>query len=80
MNQTTDVSGIFIPLDAVYQSQTTASVNVVDASQQPTVAKNIQIILGKVAGQYVEVIEGLKAGDKVILDRSVVAGDQIVVE
>lgn len=71
------VGGVFIPLDSVYQSQSTASVNIVDQTQQPPVAKNVQITLGQVTGEYVEVTSGLTAGDTVILDRSVVAGDQV---
>jgi len=70
----------YIPLDAMYQSQNAASVNVVDVTQTPPVAKTASIKLGQVTGQYVEVLEGITNGDLVILNRTVVAGQPVKVQ
>lgn len=67
----------YVPLDAIYQSQTGASLNIVDQTQSPPVAKSISITLGSVTGQYVEVTQGLNQGDIIILNRNVVAGDPV---
>lgn len=64
---------LFIPLDAIYQSQNKASVNIIDGQK----AKNIDLVLGEVTGQYVEVISGINPGDRVIINRNVVAGELV---
>jgi multidrug efflux pump subunit AcrA (membrane-fusion protein) len=67
----------YIPLDAVYQGQGQASVNIIDSTTSQPTAKNVQITLGQVVGQYVEVEAGLQNGDLVIIDRHVVSGEAV---
>lgn len=63
----------FIPIDSVYESQSTSTVFL--AENGKAVSRTVEI--GPVYGGYVEVISGLKSGDQVITDRNVVAGDQV---
>ncbi len=65
----------FIPIDAVYQSQSAAYVNVVNGD---TVSSR-KIKIGSVYGKYVEVLSGVSTGDQIILDRSVINGERITV-
>ncbi|HRN96615.1 MAG TPA: hypothetical protein PLD54_04165, partial [Candidatus Levybacteria bacterium] len=65
----------FIPIDAVYQSQNAAYVNIVNGNK---VASH-QITLGPVYGKYVEVVSGVRTGDQIILDRNVISGEQITI-
>jgi multidrug efflux pump subunit AcrA (membrane-fusion protein) len=67
---------MYIPLDAVYQSQTTAYVFVVEKNK----AVSRTITLGRVFGSFVEVTSGIKVGDKIILTRTVLDGDLVVIE
>jgi len=63
----------YIPIDAVFQTQQEAYVNVVENG----VAQVRKLSLGNVYGEYVEVISGINFGDTVILDRNVLAGDRV---
>lgn len=63
----------FVPLDAIFQTQEAAFVNVVSGDSVDTK----KVMLGTVYGKYVEVISGLSRGDQIILDRNVLSGDHI---
>ncbi len=67
----------FIPLDAVYQTPTSASVFVAEKDGNDTVAKSRAVKLGNVYGEYVEVIDGLQTNDQVILDRNVIEKEKV---
>lgn len=66
----------FIPLDAVFQTQDGASVNLFLNKK----AKSRDLKLGQVYGRYVQVISGLTQGDQVILNRNIVEGDEIQIK
>jgi multidrug efflux pump subunit AcrA (membrane-fusion protein) len=71
----------FIPLDAVYQTQTDAYVFIASPSGQSTyTAKSKTIKLGNVYGAFVEAITGLNNADQIITDRNIVAGDKVTRE
>jgi len=63
----------FIPLDAVYQSQSASYVFVVVKGK----AVSRVVVLGPVFGRFVNVQSGLSAGDEVIVTRTVIDGDQV---
>ncbi len=63
----------FVPIDAVYQTQDTSYLLVVNGQK----AEIRQITLGSIYGSFVEVTSGLKSGDQIILDRNIVAGDNV---
>lgn len=65
----------FIPIDAVYQSQQSSFVLVVNKGKAET--RNVK--LGKVFGSYVQVLSGIRSGDQIITDRNVIAGDKVAV-
>ncbi len=67
----------FIPLDAIYQTQDTAFVNVVTTRNKQKFVTTKKIELGQSYGAYVEVIHGLNRGDQIILNRNVIEGDRI---
>lgn len=67
----------FIPLDAVYFSQTGAYVYVADQTVTPARAVTKKVNLGTVYGQMVEVVDGLAENEQVILDRTVVETDLV---
>jgi len=69
----TIVSDPFIPIDSVYQSQSSSYIFV--SNKGKVTAKSVQ--LGNVVGEYVEILSGVANGDKIILDRNVVAGDDV---
>ncbi len=62
-----------IPIDAVYQTQDKAYVLVASNNK----AKNKDVVLGEVFGNFVEVQKGLGSGDQIILNRNVIAEDTI---
>ncbi len=70
----------FIPLDAIYQTQTQSFVYVAQEVDGMLKAHLREVELGLVYGNSVEVRDGLDTGDKVILSRSVSSGDLVVVE
>lgn len=63
----------FVPLDAVYQTETNAYVFTNKSGK--AFSKIVQ--LGNVTGSYVEIQKGLSSGDQVIVSRNVIAGDNI---
>ena len=67
----------FVPLDAVYQSNTKSYVFVATPSGSMTVAKSTVVTLGTVFGEYVEVKNGLTGNDVVITSRTVLDGDTV---
>lgn len=72
----TSASIPFVPLDAVYQTEKTASVLVA----QDGIAVLREVELGPIFGSYVEVRQGLQSGDGVILNRSVLTGQKVIVK
>lgn len=66
----------FVPIDAVYQTEDTASV----FTEKNGVALEKRVTLGPIYGDFVQVAAGLTKGDQVILDRNVVSGDKVTVE
>lgn len=71
----------FIPIDAIYQTQDKALVNVVSTDETGhAVAKSEELQLGAVTGQFVEVLSGLNAGDRVIINRSILDGQRVSVK
>lgn len=71
-------SGNYIPLDAIYYSQSSAYLYTVDASQQPARAHLQQVELGAVYGAMVELKTQLPADTQIILDRTVVETDPVL--
>ena len=69
----TTIADPFIPIDSVYQSQSSSYIFV--SKDGKVASKTVE--LGSVIGEYVEVLSGIANGDKVILDRNVVAGDSV---
>ncbi len=67
----------YIPLDAVYQSQNTATVYVAESQADQLRAKSRVVTLGHVYGRFVEVLNGIQAGDKVIINRNVIEDDLV---
>lgn len=65
----------FVPLDAVFQTQSGAYVFVASSSGDKKQAVNKPVTLGEVVGSYVRVTEGLTSGDQIIINRNVIAGD-----
>jgi multidrug resistance efflux pump len=63
----------FVPIDAVYQTQDSSYVYVIQNGK--VVVRKVQ--LGAVFGRFVQIDDGLNAGDAVILDRTVIAGDEV---
>jgi biotin carboxyl carrier protein len=63
----------FVPIDAVYQTQDSSYVYVIQSGK--VVVRKVQ--LGAVFGRFVQIDDGLNAGDAVILDRTVIAGDEV---
>lgn len=67
----------YVPLDAVYQTETEAYIYVITEEAGKKIAKSRTVILGPVYGSYVEVLEGLNDADQVIIDRNVLEGDVV---
>ena len=65
----------YVPLDALYQTQDSAYVFVVNDSK----AVSRKITLGPVIGSFVRVDSGIAAGDQVIVDRTVTDGEPVTV-
>lgn len=70
-----DTSGAapFIPIDAIYQTRTSAYIFVANQGK----AKSKEITLGQVSGEYVAVESGISQNDAVILDRTIIEGDAV---
>lgn len=71
----TTASSPYVPLDAVYQTQTEAYVFVVSGNK----ALSKKVTLGDVYGKFVTIENGLSGNDRVILNRNVVSGETISV-
>jgi biotin carboxyl carrier protein len=65
----------YIPLDAVYQTQSESYVFIVNGNR--SVSKKVK--LGDVYGRFVTVTQGLSGSERVILNRNIVSGEQIKV-
>ncbi len=78
--ETTSASVPFVPLDAIYQTQTQSFVYVVQQEADKLIASLREVQLGAVFTTNVEVRSGLQNGDRVILSRSVSAGDVVAIE
>lgn len=65
----------FIPLDAIYQTQSDAYLFIAKDGR----AQEKKVTLGQVFGRFVLVTEGISSGDTVILNRNVIASDTIEV-
>jgi multidrug efflux pump subunit AcrA (membrane-fusion protein) len=67
----------YIPIDAIYQTESGAYVSIASQSGETwhVMTKNIQ--LGSVYGDYVGVTEGLTGDEQIILDRSVIDGEKV---
>lgn len=63
----------YVPLDAVYQTQSEAYVYVAEGNK----AVSKKVTLGEVYGKFVTVVEGLSGNDHIILNRNIVAGETI---
>lgn len=68
-------SQLFVPIDAVHQTERVSEVFVIDQG----VARSRQVELGPVLGAYVLVTAGLSIADEVIIDRVVVDGQAVQV-
>lgn len=69
----TTASALFIPLDAIFQTQDQTFIFVAEEET----AKSREVQLGNIFGGYVEIIDGLSSNDTIILDRSVTSGDVV---
>lgn len=63
----------FIPLEAVFQTQDSAFVYVIDGQK----ALSRKVTLGEVLGQDVSVVSGLVDGDQIILNRNIMSGNLV---
>lgn len=71
----------FVPLDAIFQTQTDAYVFVATQSANGTLtAESRKVTLGDVIGSYVRIMTGLASGDQVILNRNIIAGDPVAIQ
>ncbi len=64
-----------IPIDALFQDETTASVLV----EHEGIAVSKSVTIGNLYGSYAEILSGLTETDRVILSRSIIAGDHITI-
>ncbi len=71
---------LYIPLDAVYQTQESAFVYVAVTESDKTVARVKQVELGAVSGGYVKVTSGLTDADKVIITRGMSDGELLAIQ
>lgn len=63
----------FIPLDAIFQTQDSNELLIIDHNK----AVSKKVTLGEIFGSFVQVTSGLITGDQVITDRNVVSGDTV---
>ena len=69
----------FVPIDAIYQTQTEAFLYVAAPGPNDTrTATSRKVTLGSLFGEYIEVTDGLKTGDQVITNRNVIEGDVVL--
>jgi multidrug efflux pump subunit AcrA (membrane-fusion protein) len=68
----------YIPIDAVFQTQSSAIIYVASQSAEGKwVAISKEISPGQVFGSFVEVLKGLDSSDQIIINRNVIAGDEV---
>lgn len=72
-SETINTVAPYIPIDAVFQSQDTSYVFIVNGNR----AESREVTLGNVYGRHVEVIQGITKDDMVILNRNIINGDQV---
>ncbi len=63
----------FVPIDAIFQSQESSYLFVINKGK----AESKEVKLGQVYGRFVQIQSGLTSGDQIILDRSVIASDLV---
>ncbi len=73
--QNTSAVDPYVPLDAIYQTENSAYIFVVDHGK----AKSEAVQLGTVYGRFVSVNNGINNGDQIILNRNIVNGDRVTV-
>ncbi len=76
----TTAGNIYIPLDAVYQSQAGATVFIAEKDNEQLKAKSRPVVLGQVYGRFVEVQEGIQTGDQIIMNRNIIQDDLIAIK
>jgi len=70
----------YVPLDALYQTQTQSYVYVAQPQDDGTfMVESRTVTLGEVFGSFVEVQDGLEAADQIIVDRTVIEGDRVII-
>ncbi len=69
----TMISALYVPLDAIYQTNDTAVLFVLENHK----AKARVVELGNVYGELIEIKKGLNLGDTVILSRDILDGDPV---
>lgn len=68
----------YIPIDAVFQTQTASTIYVASKSAEGKwFASGKSITLGPVFGSYVQVNSGISGSDQVILNRDIIGGDEV---
>ena len=70
----------FIPLDAIYQTDSGSYIYVTKDEQGVIKARSQKVTLGEVMGDYVEIKMGLSSGDLVILNRTIIEGDSLTIK
>jgi multidrug efflux pump subunit AcrA (membrane-fusion protein) len=75
-----DSKNVYIPLDAVYQTQAGASVFITTPDGDGLKAQGRSITLGQVYGRFVEVLDGVSPGDQVIVNRNVIQDDLVSIK
>jgi hypothetical protein len=72
------ISVPYVPIDAVFQTQSTAVIYVASASaEQGYVAHGKEVTLGSVFGSFVQITKGILPDDQVILNRGILSGDPV---
>lgn len=72
--------GLYVPIDALYQSTKASFVTIIDKQGEEQRAKTIEVTLGNISGSYVAVRSGLDPDDVVITTRTVQDGDRVRTE
>ncbi|MCX8008128.1 MAG: hypothetical protein N3A54_00315 [Patescibacteria group bacterium] len=68
----------YVPIDAVFQTQTSSIVYVASQSAEGTwMAEGRTVKLGQVFGSFVEITQGVYPADQIILTRNIIAGDEV---
>lgn len=70
----------YIPVDAVFQTDSTAYVYVVEQHGEELQAATREITLDRIMGEYVMALTGLQDDDRVIISRNVSQGDRVEIK